>query len=396
MSQNKNSDGKPSSNEDILRKTFYDVKSPGSLSTAKRLLDEVKKQDKTITADQVLDWLQQQQVFQLYKPRRKKFPRRKIVKLAPNDTWSADLVDTQALAPFNANFSWILCVIDNFSVYAFCRCLKAKSKEEMLRGFKSILEEANTKCKNLQTDEGKEFLSLGFFFEQEGINRFSTTTKIKASKVERFQRTLENYIYKYMTANNTKKYFDVLQDIVYSYNRRKSRAIFDYRPIDAYTDKKVIEILKKKFDKEREDYEKKFSKSKYVVGQKVRVAKDEKLFDRGYVSQFEDEVRTIREVINSRPACYKVSGKRRIFYEPEISPVHGNIDDDDEGEKSKSEKLKSYFIERTRKVGGKVLRNNKVTGQQTEYLVKSHNDPSISTWMKQPQVEKLQNEGFLL
>ena len=79
MSQNKNSDGKPSSNEDILRKTFYDVISPGSLSTAKRLLDEVKKQDKTITADQVLDWLQQQRVFQLYKPRRKKFPRRKIV-----------------------------------------------------------------------------------------------------------------------------------------------------------------------------------------------------------------------------------------------------------------------------------------------------------------------------
>ena len=71
MSQNKNSDGKPSSNEDILRKTFYDVKSPGSLSTAKRLLDEVKKQDKSITPDQVLDWLQQQRVFQLYKPSEK-------------------------------------------------------------------------------------------------------------------------------------------------------------------------------------------------------------------------------------------------------------------------------------------------------------------------------------
>ena len=56
---------------------------------------------------------------------------------------------------------------------------------------------------------------------------------------------------------------------------------------------------------------------------------------------------------------------------------------------------KSYFIEKTRSVGGKTLRNNKKAGQETEYLVKSRSDPTVSTWLQEYQVQKLKNEGFL-
>ena len=75
----------------------------------------------------------------------------------------------------------------------------------MLESFNSIFEEAKTSCINLQTDDGMEFLSLKEMYKERDINRYSTTTHIKASIVERYQKTLETKLFKYMVANNTKK-----------------------------------------------------------------------------------------------------------------------------------------------------------------------------------------------
>ena len=83
------------------------------------------------------------------------------------------------------------------------------------------------KPKHLQTDKGTEFLNKDVqnFLKNNDVNIFTTNTEMKASIVERFNRTLKSRMYKYFTAENSHRYVDVLQDLVRGYNNSKHRSI---------------------------------------------------------------------------------------------------------------------------------------------------------------------------
>ena len=56
-------------------------------------------------------------------------------------------------------------------------------------------------------------------FKLYDIEHFSLQNKeMKCSVVERFNRTLKTRMYRYFTAKSTKRYIDILQDSVRSYN----------------------------------------------------------------------------------------------------------------------------------------------------------------------------------
>ena len=379
--------------ETLLHKTYYDAKNSASYSTVKKLYDEIKAKNKNITLEQVAKWLQGQPVYSLFKPRIKKFPRRKIVKLMPYRDAQADLVDLTSLASYNNGYGWLLCMTDVFSRYSYVRELKNHTVASVKSGFESIFEEAQQTPKNLQTDRGSELLALHEFWKQNDINRFSTTTSVKASMVERYQKTLETRIFKYLKANNTKKYIDKLQDIVYSINHTKSRVLYGKTPYEALNDPPTIKFLKQKFDEEMDKWKSRFPvKSKYKVGQLVRIVKDIKVFDRGYHTQFQDEVHKISQVLkNQRPYMYKLEGKRNSYYAIQLSPVSGPLEED----KSLADKKKGYYIFTTREKPGKKLRSGKNRTTDIEYLLKSYTDPSLSRYISQEEFDKLQKDGFL-
>src|SRR5277367_5063068 len=54
---------------------------------------------------------------------------------------------------------------------------------------------------------------------------------IKCAIVERFNRTLKSRMFKYFTAKGTRKYIDILDDLVVAYNSSHHRSI-NMRPID--------------------------------------------------------------------------------------------------------------------------------------------------------------------
>ena len=54
---------------------------------------------------------------------------------------------------------------------------------------------------------------------------YSTENEQKSSVVERWNRTMENIMWKYFTANNTQKYIDVLPSMVEKYNNTYHRSI---------------------------------------------------------------------------------------------------------------------------------------------------------------------------
>ena len=122
----------------------------------------------------------------------------------------------------------MLTVIDVFSKYAFVVALQKKDSKSVVDAFGKIVSDEKWKPFKLQTDKGKEFINraLRAKLEDWGIQFYvSQNEDIKASVVERFNRTLETKMWKYFTHRNTYKFVDVLQDMVHSYNSTHHRTI---------------------------------------------------------------------------------------------------------------------------------------------------------------------------
>ena len=131
----------------------------------------------------------------------------------------------RSLSQYNDNFNYILTVIDVLSKYAWAIPIKRKTGDFVVEAFKKIFKERKPKL--LQTDHGSEFIGkkTQALFQENDIKWFETYNTVKAQIVERFNRTLKDRMYKYFTANDTKRWVDVLPDLVYNYNNSYHRSI---------------------------------------------------------------------------------------------------------------------------------------------------------------------------
>jgi len=75
--------------------------------------------------------------------------------------------------------------------------------------------------------QGNEFLKRPFqnFLREKNVKFFTISSGLKASVVERFNRTLKKKMYKYITAKNTVTYVNVVPQLVKSYNNTYHRSI---------------------------------------------------------------------------------------------------------------------------------------------------------------------------
>ena len=142
-----------------------------------------------------------------------------------DNTWQADLVEMQdpKLIAQNKRTRYLLTVIDVLSKYAWVIALKSKKGKATADAFRYLLENSGgRKPVNLQMDQGKEFYNqhMTRLLDEYNIQHYSTRGEPKAAVAERFNRTLKEWTYKYMTAYNTPKYLDVLPLLVKKYNTR--------------------------------------------------------------------------------------------------------------------------------------------------------------------------------
>ena len=96
--------------------------------------------------------------------------------------------------------------------------LKTKQGKELVKAFQKILSTGRKPTKYL-TDQGTEFFNRQFqtFLHEKVIDFFAVNSGLKASVVERFNRTFKNKMCKYFTANNTLTYINVLPQLVSSF-----------------------------------------------------------------------------------------------------------------------------------------------------------------------------------
>ena len=127
-------------------------------------------------------------------------------------------------------------------------------------------------------------------------------------------------MWKYFTHKSTTRYVDVLDDLLHSYNRTRHRTI-GCAPIEV-TKENESTIRERIYGKEVSSK----SSAKFKVGDKVRISKTRRAFDKGYLPNWTEEVFTITDVIDTKPRTYKLEdyGQEKIegsFYEKEIQRV---------------------------------------------------------------------------
>lgn len=312
-----------------LEKTYYDPEDPAGFSGATRLL---QKHEKKIPRKDIHDWLNAQNTYTLHKPIRRRFPRLHYNVDTIDDVWEADLIDLQKFKSYNDDVSYLLTVIDVVSKYAWVEPLTDKSGQNVRQAFERIFDQGR-KPRLLQTDRGKEFVAdtvQNLLKEKDISYRAVRNPDIKAAIVERFNRTLKERMWRFFTYAKNRRYIDVLQQFVKAYNNTRHNTI---KMTPASVTLANAYIALNNIDKVHQRLDKKLRPRpfKYKVNDYVRISKTKGAFEKGYESNYSDEIfKIIRVRQRQLLPTYELedlSGEDidGFFYEEELTLVNKNI-----------------------------------------------------------------------
>ena len=280
--------------------------------------DNKRRSRKTGEAKKQHSLEKRQLVNELHAPARKNFPRRHVIVRGYDDLWQADIVEMRPYSRFNRGYHYILTVIDMLNKHAWAVPLKSKGGSETADAITEIIRDSKRCPRNIQTDMGKEFYNADVqrLMRKHNINHYSTYSVLKASVVERFNRTLKNDMWKMFTLNGTYKWIDALPRLVSDYNARKHRTI-GMRPVDV-TPAIAERLLATVYNRVNIA-----GLAKFKVGDPVRVSKYKTLFEKGYTPNWTTEVFKIVKVQHTNPASYLLEDYRKksvagAFYEHEL------------------------------------------------------------------------------
>ena len=222
--------------------------------------------------------------------------------------------------------------------------LKNKNSNEIINYFKDIFKKSKRSPNFIQSDEGSEFTNklVQKFFNDNNIKWYHIFNRnIKCSICERFNRTILNKIYKNFTLNNNTIWIKDLDKLVKVYNNSYHRTI-KMKPIDA-SKKSNENIVRKNYNFEITD-----NKLKFSIGDKVRVSLLKNTFEKGYTSNWSEQIYIIDDIKSSNVHYYYLKDLNEekldgMFYQEEL--LKTNMKEND-----------LYIIEKIiKKVGNKYL-----------------------------------------
>jgi hypothetical protein len=155
--------------------------------------------------------------------------------------------------------------------------------------------------KKLHIDGGTEFLgNCKKYLESLKIKTYITNSKLKASIIERFNRTIKAKMWRMFSLNNNKKYIHKIDDLLENYNNSYHRIIKN-KPINiTQSNENLTFKILYGFSKE-EGGTNEIIKFKYKIGDFVKVVKDKNIFEKSYTSNWTDEIFVITQNIPRVP-----------------------------------------------------------------------------------------------
>ena len=343
----------------LLKSIYFDLKSPLAYTSRQNVYKAAKKKMPSIRKKDVNLWFEKQLSPTLHKPVRYHFKRNKTVVMRIGDQFQSDLCDMSNIAEYNDHFNFLLTCIDCFSRYAWSIPIKRKTGVEIARVLEDIFKQKT--CKRLQTDKGKEYLNkhVKSVLQKYNIDLWTSENEEgKAALIERFNRTLKSRMYKYFTENNTLRYVDILPQLVNGYNHTTHRSI---GMAPAHVSRKHEMKLRQKLYGKTGAVSKKY---KYNISDYVRISKARRVFRKGYLPSWSEEI-------------FKIIGRQRKFERVyELEDFNGQLIEGKfyEKELQKIQLPEEYRIE-------KVIRKKK-KGNKNQYFVKWLGwDNSFNSWV---------------
>ena len=291
---------------------FFDKKSMGS--GVKKLKDTTKSSSLERSSSILAD--------ELHKPFIKKINKGKVYSQFKDNIWRVDLADMQSLSKKNKGITYLLCVIDWYSKYAFVIPLEDKIGISIVNGFNKIIKQSNRKPNKIWVYQGGEFYNNVFkkWLSDNDIIMYSTYNEGKSVVAERFIRTLKNKLYKHITATIKNVYYDVLANIVNECNNTKHSTI-KMKPIDVEDDttkSSAIARNKRVYIDEHNEKD-----SRFKAGDRVRKSKFKNIFAKGYTPNWSNEIFIVNKINDTIPYTYNIkdlNGEEIIgsFYDREL------------------------------------------------------------------------------
>ena len=237
----------------------------------------------------------------------------------------ADLLDIRNHARDNEGVNYLLTAVDCFSRRGWAVPVRYKTGDKVAEALNKILE--GTDYFALQTDKGKEFYNkhVEALLKRRNIKHFSVENdNIKASMVERFNQTLRSRIHRSITARQSKKFLNILPDMVAAYNDAEHRAI-GMAPNDVGPENR--EAIHQNVYVSRTPPIKSRTSPPLKVGDVVRISKARTAFERGYTPNWTRELFKVTAINkDSVPTVYEIVDLaqevvRGTFYRQELQLV---------------------------------------------------------------------------
>ena len=297
-----------------LSKLFYDLSNPTAFSSHVPL-------SKFAPIKTVDNFLNNQSTWTRYKAVRHTFPRRRTTGEGIFSHLQVDLCDVSGIAKHNAGNNFILTGVCSYSRMVVAEPVHRKTGVLVAEAFETIFKRLGLTPSFVISDAGLEFRNSDVkdLFDRYHIQHIVTKSLLKASMVERFNRTLKTRLYKYFHHSDTKRWVDILQKLVVAINNSHNRGIgtcpqkiFDGKAKPRLTSrgKSVKQV------------------ARYRIGDEVRLSKARQNFQKGYESGWTEKKYLVSEIVKPRfsdePFAYRVVDSNTgtfvpgILYEQEL------------------------------------------------------------------------------
>ena len=275
---------------DIIEKYYIKYKFPN----LERLYNYLKNDDISVTKKQVKLFLDNQMNKQITTQKKVlKSNRGHIVAYFKNELWQIDIFFLPKYYKSNKGYKFIFCCIDVFTRFVYCRKMKNKDNEDVIKALKSILKIEQPE--KIISDSDSTFLSHDFQAVMKEYNIIHESVAVGDHEalgiIDRFARTLKERLTALFLGSNSTNWINDLDEIVDDYNNTKNRGILKIKPSKASLPENnslLVEYNKKKSLKNN-------IVSDLNVGDKVRIY-IKGSFDKGTDPTYSNEVYKVEKI----------------------------------------------------------------------------------------------------
>jgi len=208
---------------ELLHDIYYVKKNFDGINN---LFKKAKVTNKDIKKEFVAEWLSKQGTNQ----QTLMAPKRIVYLPIYSDTPFSFQIDLTFFPRYklkNDNYYVLFTAININTRFAYAYYTKSKDAKDILEVMKRFKDDC-LEIDTITTDKGSEFINSFFndyCIKQNIVTFYCKNDSHKLGIINRFHRTLKEKLLKYMTANDTVRWIDVIDEIVYNYNHTVNRGI---------------------------------------------------------------------------------------------------------------------------------------------------------------------------